>query len=93
MKLTFFILNFCFHIFNSVRSLHFKCYGLPCKGFYKDLHLVPNLSMMQSEKLKKKNNFHCVEYAMYNLKKIYIIEYEDILSSDFNINYFYSTEN
>ena len=36
---TFFVLNFCFDIFNRVRWLNIKGDGLSCKSLNEDLHV------------------------------------------------------
>jgi len=35
---SFFVLNFCFNIFNGIRSFNLKSYGLSSKCLHKDLH-------------------------------------------------------
>ena len=35
---SFFVLDFCFHVFNSVASLDFQCDCLSCECLDKDLH-------------------------------------------------------
>ncbi|VDO15485.1 unnamed protein product [Brugia timori] len=34
----FLVLNLCFDIFDSIRSLHFECYGFTRQSLYKNLH-------------------------------------------------------